>query len=122
MTLRWPTTQAQQSLTFCVELGDTRGSTYALEALGCIAAAEGHMRRAARLFGAAAVLREPVGDFASATLQAAREGALAGIRAQLGEREFAAVSAEGRSLSFDQAVALARGAESVEKERAALIT
>jgi DNA-binding CsgD family transcriptional regulator len=110
------TAQAQQSLTLCVELGDTRGSTYSLEALGCIAAAEGHPRRAARLFGAVAVLREPVGDFASATLQAAREGALAGIRAQLGEREFAAASADGRSLSFEQAVALARGTESGEKE------
>ena len=105
------TSQAQQSLTLCAELGDTRGSTYALEALGCVAAAEGHARRAARLFGAAAVLREPVGDFASATLQAARERALAAIRTQLGEREFAAASAEGRSLSFDQALPLARGAE-----------
>jgi len=110
------TSQAQQSLTLCVELGDTRGSTYALETLGCIAVAEGHARRAARLFGAAAVLREPVGDFASATLQAAREGAVAGIRAQLGQRELAAALAEGRSLSFDQAVALARAPVSVDKE------
>ena len=114
------TAQAQQSLTLCVELGDTRGSTYALEALACIAAAENHVRHAARLFGAAAVLREPVGDFASATLQAARERALAGIRAQLGDREFAATSAEGRRLTFDQAVAAARSVELVEKEPSGL--
>jgi non-specific serine/threonine protein kinase len=110
------TTQAQQSLTLCVELGDARGSTYALETLGCIAAAEGHTRHAARLFGAAAVLREPVGDFASATLQAAREDALAGIRARLGQRELDAALGEGRSLSFDQAVALARTTELAAKE------
>ena len=109
------TTQAQQSLTLCAELGDTRGSTYALEALGCVAVAEGHAHRAARLFGAAAVLREPVGDFASATLQAARERALLTIRTQLGEREFAAASAEGRRLSFDQAFSLARVAEVVDR-------
>jgi DNA-binding CsgD family transcriptional regulator len=107
--------QAQQSLKLSVELGDTRGSTYALETLGCIATAKGHMRRAARLFGAAAVLREPVGDFASATLHTAREHALATIRTQLGEREFAAVSAQGRRLSLDQAVDLARSAEVVDK-------
>ena len=114
------TTQALQSLTLCVELGDTRGSTYALEALGCIAVAEGQAHRAARLFGAAGVLREPVGDFASATLQAAREGALLTVATRLGEREFAAASAEGRRLSFDQAVSLARGAEGTERGRAGL--
>jgi DNA-binding CsgD family transcriptional regulator len=108
--------QAHQSLTLCVELGDTRGGTYEFEALGCIAAAQVQLRRAARLFGAAEVLREPLGDFASATLQAARERALVGIRAQLGEREFATATTEGRRLSFDQAVALARSAELLEKE------
>ena len=110
------TTQAQQSLALCVELGDRRGSTYALDTLGCIAAADGHARRAARLFGAAAVLREPVGDFASATLQAARERALDAIRARLGEREFVAATAEGRRLSFDQTIALARGVQPGRKE------
>jgi len=114
--------QAQQSLTLCVELGDMRGSTYALEALGCIATAQGQARRAARLFGAAAVLREPVGDFASATLQAARDRALAAIRAQLGEREFTAVLAHGTSLSFDQAVVLARSVDMLEKEPGGLST
>ncbi|MBV9173555.1 MAG: response regulator transcription factor, partial [Chloroflexi bacterium] len=108
------TSQAQQSLSLCAELGDTRGSTYALETLGCIAVAQRQPHRAARLFGAAAVLREPVGDFTSATLQAARERGLASIRAQLGQREFATVWAHGRTLSFEQAVALARGADASE--------
>jgi DNA-binding NarL/FixJ family response regulator len=57
-----------------------------------------------------------LGDFASATLQAAREHALAAMRAQVGERQFAAALAEGRNLSFDQAVALAHGAEPVARE------
>lgn len=105
------TSQAQQSLTLCVELGDTRGSTYALDTLGCIAEAQGNARRAARLFGAAAALREPVGDFTSATMHAAREAALVRIQARLGEREFATVFAAGRSQSLERAVALARGAE-----------
>jgi non-specific serine/threonine protein kinase len=114
------TTQARQSLTLSVELGDTRGSTYALETLACVMAAEGHARGAARLFGAAAVHREPLGDFASATLQASRERALAAIRARLGERELGAASAEGRRLSFDQAIALARGTEPPQKESGGL--
>src|SRR6202011_4507581 len=88
----------QQSLTLCLELGDTRGCTYALETLGCIAADEGHARRAARLFGAAQALREPLGDFMSATMQAARARALQMVRIQLGERGFAAVSAAGRNM------------------------
>jgi DNA-binding CsgD family transcriptional regulator len=102
---------AQQSLTLCLELGDTRGCTYALETLGCIAADEGHARRAARLFGAAEALREPLGDFMSATLQAARERALQMVRIQLGERGFAAAFAAGRNMSLDDAVLLARGGE-----------
>jgi non-specific serine/threonine protein kinase len=114
------TAQAQQSLTLCVELGDTRGSTYALEALACIAVAEDHLRRAARLFGAAAVLREPVGDFGSATLAAARTSALEAIRAQLGQREFAAVLAEGHNLSFDQACSLARTTDVAERSPGSL--
>jgi hypothetical protein len=64
---------AQQSLTLSIELGDTRGSTYALEALGCIAAVEGQARRAARVFGAAQALREPLGGFLSAILRADRD-------------------------------------------------
>jgi len=105
---------AQRSLTLSLELGDTRGSTYALEALGCIVAAEGQARRAARLFGAAQALREPLGDFLSATLQADRERAVARVRAQLGEAGFTASAAAGRTLSLEQAIALARGAEAAD--------
>src|SRR5260370_11401455 len=76
---------AQHSLRLSLELGDTRGTTYALEALGCILANDGQAHRAARLFRAAQALREPVGDFMPATLQADRELAVANARAQLAE-------------------------------------
>ncbi|HLZ26980.1 MAG TPA: LuxR C-terminal-related transcriptional regulator [Chloroflexota bacterium] len=105
------TGHAQQSLTLSLELGDTRGCTYALETLGCIAADEGQARRAARLFGAAQALREPLGDFISATMQAARVRALQMVRMQLGERGFGAAVAAGRNMSLDDAVALAHGVE-----------
>jgi predicted ATPase/DNA-binding CsgD family transcriptional regulator len=105
---------AQRSLTLSLELGDTRGSTYALEALGCIAAADEQGRRAARLFGAAQALREPVGDFLSGTLQADRVRALASVRAQLGKAGSIAADAAGRSLSLGQAVAVARAPEAAD--------
>ncbi len=106
---------ARRSLALSLELGDSRGSTYALEALGCIAADHADARRAARLFGAAQALREPLGDFLSATALAAREQALATLRARLGETAFDAAMSAGRGLTLDEAVALARAAQAAER-------
>jgi predicted ATPase/DNA-binding CsgD family transcriptional regulator len=99
---------AQRCLDASLELGDARGATYAIDVLACVALADEHARRAARLFSAAQALREPLGDFASATLRIQREQALATIRAKLGPTAFTAACAAGRSLSLDQAAALAR--------------
>ena len=76
-----------------------------------MAAADGQDRRAARLFGAARALREPLGEFMSATMQVAREEALAKVRARIGERALAAGLAAGRGLLLTRAVELARGAD-----------
>ena len=103
---------ARRSLTISAELGDTRSATYALEALGCIAAADRQARRAARLFGAAEALREPVGEFMSATLHVARDESLATARAELGARAFGSAFASGRGLNFDEAVALGLAGDS----------
>ncbi|MBV9580211.1 MAG: AAA family ATPase [Chloroflexi bacterium] len=99
---------AQRSLSLSLELGDSRGSTYAFETLACIAAEDGEAVRAARLFGAAQALREPLGDFLSATAGAARERALARIRGRLGDAALEAALEVGRRLSLEDAVALAR--------------
>lgn len=104
---RAATEHARCSLKLSVELGDTRGATYALEVLACIAAADRQARRAARLFGAAEALREPVGEFMSASLHVARDESLADVRAELGARVFATAFASGRGLTLDEAVALA---------------
>ena len=51
----------RQSLTLYRDLGDRAGVAYALTGLAIVAARSGHAREAARLFGAAEELREPIG-------------------------------------------------------------
>jgi predicted ATPase/transcriptional regulator with XRE-family HTH domain len=84
-----------------------------LEGLGAVAAARGDAARAARLFGATAVLRDMVGYAREPVDQPGFERWLACVRAALSEEEFAAAWSEGQTLSFDDAIgdalAIARG-------------
>jgi predicted ATPase len=95
---------ARSSLQLSLELGDVRGSTYALEAVACAHAAQGQSSLAARLFGAAQALREPVGNVIPATLAVDRDRVIAQVRAQLGEDRWAAELGTGRALAFAEAV------------------
>jgi hypothetical protein len=63
--------------------------------------------RAARLFGAADLLREDTGTPVEATDRTGRERAMAAARAALGEEVFAATWSEGQALPLDAAIALA---------------
>jgi predicted ATPase/DNA-binding CsgD family transcriptional regulator len=94
-------------------------TTFGLEGLAEVAAAQGHLAWAARLWGAAETLREgmsvPSLPVQMPVERAPYEQAVASARTQLGERAFAAAWAEGRSMTLEQALA-ARGSMVVPEE------
>ena len=61
-------------------------------------------QRAARLYGAAASLREAIGSPLGPLGQAEMDRDVAAIRASLGEPAFAQAWAEGRALTLEQAI------------------
>jgi DNA-binding NarL/FixJ family response regulator len=76
-----------------------------LEAVAAAAARLGEPDGAARLWGAAAALRDVLGAPIPPPDRPAREEVLAGVRASLGEERFAAAWAAGRALPLAQAIA-----------------
>jgi non-specific serine/threonine protein kinase len=95
---------AREGLAQAGRLGTRRQLALALETLAGTAAATGRGVRAARLFGAAAALRDSLGMPPPAA--AARHHAdVARVEAALGAAPFAAHLAAGRLLTLDQAVA-----------------
>jgi ATP/maltotriose-dependent transcriptional regulator MalT len=101
-------------------LGPARGHLVdvidALEGIARVAAATGRGLRAARLFGAAAALRDEIATPHVSFELAYFEPILAGLRDALGSEQFAAAWANGRALSRAEAVAegLAIHAEPIE--------
>jgi predicted ATPase/class 3 adenylate cyclase len=92
-------------------LGRARGNAAdvieALEGLARVGAAIGHPHEAARLYGAAATMREEIAMPPSPTELAYAAPVLNGLRGALGADGFAAAWADGRSLSQAEAVAVA---------------
>lgn len=86
---------------------DTPDPARPLEELAWVAAAEGRPERAARLYGAAAALREARGVPLTPDERARHTPALAAARARLDEVAWAADWAAGRALSLEAAVAYA---------------
>ena len=88
------------------ELGDRLGAAYFALALGKLSALRGSHVRTARLWGAAEALREQIGislsEFDRANSDYERDLAL--VRSALEEATFEAAWAEGRAMSFEQAV------------------
>jgi hypothetical protein len=72
-----------------------------------VTAAEGDAARAARLFGAASVMREAALACFRSPCRSDRESSRAAVRAALGEEEFLALWAEGRATPLEQAVRVA---------------
>jgi predicted ATPase/class 3 adenylate cyclase len=103
-----------QSLVLCKELGDRMIASESLEGMACTAAAEGEAERAARLFGAAEALREAVGYQHLPEEDAWREPYLAAVRSQLDEASWEEAWAEGRAMSFEEAVSYAMVEEEEE--------
>ncbi len=79
----------------------------ALEAVAATAARLGEPDRAARLWGAAAALREVIGAPVPPPDRAGHDEAVAGVRALLGDDAFAAAVAAGRALAPEEAAAAA---------------
>ena len=111
--LRRATHRLCESLALCREAGDRWGTARCLEGLASVAVAPAQdgsldgVRRAARLLGAAEVLREVVGARLYPTERIDVDRAAATAGAQLGEAGFAAVWAEGRAMGLEDAIAYA---------------
>jgi predicted ATPase/class 3 adenylate cyclase/Tfp pilus assembly protein PilF len=96
-----------ESLTMSRELGYKRGILGSLERLAGVAAAQERPERAARLFGAAASLREIVGMPLRPHEGAEHHRRVNAVRASLGEGAFAAAWAEGQAMPLEQAMCVA---------------
>jgi predicted ATPase/DNA-binding CsgD family transcriptional regulator len=94
-----------EGLALFTELGDRRIIALALDGVAGIAIAWGQPERAARLFGAAAGLREADGLPVDPASRAAHGRGVAATRAALGEDAFAAAWASGATLPLSAAVA-----------------
>ena len=94
----------EESLAISGEIGDKLVIAPGLEGLACVVAGQGELAWAVQLWGAAASLREAVGFPLSPFERTLYEHAVAAVRAQLGEKNFAADWAEGRSMTPEQAL------------------
>jgi tetratricopeptide (TPR) repeat protein len=96
-----------ESLTLCRETGRYGLTIHTLDSAGHLAQRQGNPERAVRLLGAAAALREAIGEALHTVERAEFEGSLAAARAALGEQKFAAAWAEGQALRLDEAIRVA---------------
>ena len=99
--------QLTESLTLLRELGERWQTAHTLEVFACLAAMQGHLIRAARIFGAAEVLRETLGAPMLLFQRHFNERGVASLHAQLDETALAAAWAEGRAMTLDQIITYA---------------
>ena len=99
----------EEGLALCTELGDKMAASAYLDGLACVAETEGDAERAARLFGAAEALREEVGWPLAPEEEALKDPYLGAARSQLDEASWEGAWAEGRAMSFEEAVSHALG-------------
>ncbi|HEY8599971.1 MAG TPA: tetratricopeptide repeat protein [Thermomicrobiales bacterium] len=102
--------QQRESLALSATLGDPSSSAEPLEGLAA-ALASTEPALAARLFGAAATLRDHLGIPRPAVRRALHEQRLAATRVALGETAFAAARAAGAALTLDDTRALIAATE-----------
>jgi DNA-binding NarL/FixJ family response regulator len=79
-----------------------------LECLATLAVNAGNYREAARLFGAAAIIRQRMGVVRLKVWDAGYEASVAALRDALGENDFDSAWAEGAALSTEEAIAYAQ--------------
>ena len=83
------------------------GIVYAVEGLASLHVKQGQAERAARLFAWADAKREEIGDQRPPIEQASVDRDLAVIRSKLNRDDYAKVSAEGSTMTIEQAIAVA---------------
>ena len=94
-----------EGLVLYQEFGDRRGIAYCLGILAAVELAEGHALRAARLRGAMEALLESVGLPVQATYNEwIGDRSFATMKESLGDSEFEAALAEGRTMSLVRAI------------------
>ena len=101
------TTLFEEGVTLSEQIGDRANLAYCLEGLAVIAGARGQIERCARLIGAAEGLHEAVGVPVYVYYEPYRslyEHTVATVRSRLGEAPFEEARAEGRAMTFEQAV------------------
>ena len=97
-----------ESLSIQRETGDRSSVPGLLEAFAELAASCARPDGAARLYGAAAAIREAISRPVRASGLGRYEQAVASVRNSLGAERFEAAWAEGRALSIEQAIALTK--------------
>jgi len=95
----------KESLALFRELGPTPDIPWGMEGLAAVVGAQGQPLQAARLFGAAAALREVSGGPRPRLDRADYDRDVAAVRAQLDKKSFAAAWAEGHAMPLEQAIA-----------------
>jgi non-specific serine/threonine protein kinase len=101
----------KESLALCHDLGDKMIASESLEGLACTAGAKGDAEWAARLFGAAEVLREAVGYQQAPRDRSLREPYLEASRSRLAEAAWEKAFMEGRTMGMEEAVEYALSKE-----------
>jgi len=105
---------ARASLTESMQLSVATGQRLAiargLEALGILALAEGHPARAIRLEGAGQALREAAGHASPPSARTRIDALFGAARRHLGADASAALLAEGRAMTTDEAIRQGTGA------------
>ncbi|MFN2466183.1 MAG: adenylate/guanylate cyclase domain-containing protein [Candidatus Dormibacteria bacterium] len=97
----------REALSMAAKLGSRLEIAASLEGLAAIAGEQGEGARAARLYGAAAAIREAIGAVVWPHVRVTHEQSLAASRAQVDADTWAAAWAEGEAMSQDEAVACA---------------
>ena len=83
------------------------GLVFAIEGLASLHVNQGQLKRAVRLFAWAEMMREKIGDHRPPVEQDSVERDLEVIHSRLNDSEFVRLTAEGRRLAVEEAVALA---------------
>jgi predicted ATPase/DNA-binding SARP family transcriptional activator/DNA-binding CsgD family transcriptional regulator len=101
----------EENLVLCRELGDKLVASASMDGLACCAASGGEAQRAARLFGAAQLLREAVGYRQKPRERSLREPYLTIALSWPDEAAWETAFAEGQAMSFEEALEYALSAE-----------
>ncbi|MBV9175088.1 MAG: hypothetical protein JOZ81_33965, partial [Chloroflexi bacterium] len=104
------TASLEEGLRLSRDRGDRREIVAGVEELAVLACAQEQLERTARLFGAAELMRELICARRPPADQARSDQCIAAARVGLGEVPFAVAWDDGRSMTWEQAVAEALNA------------